>query len=389
MTSSSAPDLPESKASTTHSRPQRSRADRRGRRRKVRRIVSTGALLVIAALVGLILSDTIRVPGAPRANWTRSTSPGDTPTNVDLETRPLSSTTPMRLWIAGDSLAYVLGQQLGKATGATGVVKPTYDARVSSGLTSPAFFSWPEHAKKELQRLNPESVVFVIGANDLGTVGSNDWQQQYGKRVDEMLTLLNNNDRHIYWVSSPSMRNKSQHEAARKLADFMRTKLNGVRNAEFIDAFSLFSDDKGKYQDRLPNEQGTLELVRTDDGIHFNTAGGDRLARVLYQLIERDWRLEDQAVPGVPQDTEETTGCCRTPTGSSNTQWFTGPNTTVKRSGGTSASSPTTTTTTSSTTVTTTTTTTSAATTSTTTAGTTTTRPASTSSSAVTTTSTT
>ena len=73
---------------------------------------------------------------------------------------------PLRLWIAGDSLAGSLGASLGEMTAETGVVAPVYDSRVSSGLANPSFFNWPKHATTELARLRPEAVAFIIGTND-------------------------------------------------------------------------------------------------------------------------------------------------------------------------------------------------------------------------------
>lgn len=72
----------------------------------------------------------------------------------------------MRLWIGGDSLAGSLGPSLGKLEGDTGVVKPVFNSRVSSGLASPNFYNWPKHAASDMALYKPETAVFIIGAND-------------------------------------------------------------------------------------------------------------------------------------------------------------------------------------------------------------------------------
>jgi len=106
----------------------------------------------------------------PRARRS-SDIPATIGTEVHLNCRtPLTSKDPLRLWIAGDSLAGSLGPALGEMTGGTGVVAPTFDTRPSSGLTSPAFFNWPEHAREEVARIDPEVVVFIIGAKDRKSV---------------------------------------------------------------------------------------------------------------------------------------------------------------------------------------------------------------------------
>ena len=70
------------------------------------------------------------------------------------------------VWVGGDSLAGSLGPSFGTIAGATGVVQPYFHSRVSSGLANPAFFNWPTLANKEMARLNPEIVVFIISTND-------------------------------------------------------------------------------------------------------------------------------------------------------------------------------------------------------------------------------
>ncbi len=82
---------------------------------------------------------------------------------------------PLRLWIAGDSLAGSVGPALGQMTADTGVVAPEYDSRVSSGLLSPNFFDWPDHAKQQLDVIDPEVVVFLVGTND-----ANVWSNRLG-----------------------------------------------------------------------------------------------------------------------------------------------------------------------------------------------------------------
>jgi len=306
-----------------------SRRARRDQQARIRRWIGIGAGVLAVLLVALVATDTLRLPGGSRPKFAGAS--GDAPTGSGEErrgpVRTLTATTPMRLWVAGDSLAYALGQSLGKQTAATGVVKPVYDARVSSGLNSPTFFDWPAHAKKEIGRLDPESIVYIIGANDLGVVGGNDWKTAYGAKIDAMMTELTGNPstRHVYWIGPPTFRDKTRHEAAKQLGELMRAKASEHRNVIYIDGFEIFADNKGKYQDKLPNEAGTTELVRSNDGVHFTAAGGNRLADAVFAVLNRDWDIKSQTVPGALQTVEQTDGCCKTPSGSGNTQWLTGP----------------------------------------------------------------
>ena len=100
------------------------------------------------------------------------------PSTREAPRRSLTPDDPLRLWIAGDSLAGSLGPSLGEMTAETGVAAPVYDSRVSSGLANPSFFNWPKHATTELARLRPEAVAFIIGTNDYPIVN--------GKQVAEI-----------------------------------------------------------------------------------------------------------------------------------------------------------------------------------------------------------
>ena len=117
--------------------------------------------------------------------------------------RALTVAAPLRLWIAGDSLAGSVGPSLGQLTAATGVVAPHYDSRVSSGLLNPSFFDWPQHAQDQLAQLDPEAVVFVIGTND-ANVWSPNREADYRFRTETMMReLVGTDHRTVYWVGPP------------------------------------------------------------------------------------------------------------------------------------------------------------------------------------------
>ena len=142
---------------------------------RVRHVATITAMVLLALGFGLFATETVRFGGGDGptfAGAVRAQAPSTTlaPTTTTLPVRkcraPLTDADPLRVWVGGDSLAGSLGPALGTIAGATGVVQPYFDSRVSSGLTNPTFFNWPTHAEKEMARLNPEIVVFIIGAND-------------------------------------------------------------------------------------------------------------------------------------------------------------------------------------------------------------------------------
>ena len=273
----------------------RHRRDER-RRRRIRRVVAVVASAAVFALFVVLATDSVRFGGATGRRW-RGPSSRSSPTTrarpsstavAARQCRTLSTADPLRLWVGGDSLAGSLGPALGTITGATGVVQPYFDSRVSSGLSSPGFFDWPEHATVEMARLDPEIVVFIIGTNDC--------DRGVGRHVEGRVRAggrLDDEDPHRLRAapSTGSGRRRSKDEKM----DAGGVEVNAVaqevakRHPEvhYVDAYKLFSDTDGKYAGDLPDETGKVVTMRAGDGVHLTMDGADYLARTVYSSSTR------------------------------------------------------------------------------------------------------
>src|SRR5690606_23569725 len=60
--------------------------------------------------------------------------------------------------------------------------------------------------------------------------------------------------------------------------------------AEFLDIYERFVDEEGKYTSYGPDLNGKNVRMRKDDGIHFSTAGADKLAFYLAQSLKLYYR---------------------------------------------------------------------------------------------------
>lgn len=309
-----------------------SRRDRRTQRtrRRWRRVATAIALIAVAVGFGLVITETVRIGGDERPSLAGTVeSPGATvasgssTTSTTIPGRPcrspLSDAEPLRLWIAGDSLAGALGPALGTIAGGTGVVQPQFDSRVSSGLTSPGFFDWPEHATKELARLNPEVAVFIIGANDFGAPvnraegadGEPVWKAEYAGLVEEMLAVLDPGVRTVVWIGSPAFADDERDAAIKQIDDLTRDVVSRHDNVAFVDAYTLFTDPDGEYASSLPpldEPDGAAVPVRAGDGVHLTAQGAERLAQAVYAVLDAQCATSAQAVPGVVKGTIQTEG---------------------------------------------------------------------------------
>lgn len=263
-------------------------------------------------MLALVLTDTLRVPfdqGPALSDGRAAAQTAEAAGTPADPTRPLTPDDPLRLWIAGDSLAGSLGPSLGAMTAETGVVQPVFDSRISSGLMSTEFFDWPEHTAEELARLQPEAVVFEIGANDAKVLPDDDsWQGGYAQRVDEMMSLLVGNGRDVYWVGVPTMSDDDFSERAREVNQVVQQVAAAYPDVTYVDAYTLFADDDGDYSSSVAMEDGDIETVRADDGVHLTAEGGDLLARAVFYRLDATWGITEQAVPRQAKEVVQTEG---------------------------------------------------------------------------------
>ena len=290
-----------------------------------------GLALVVFSAIAVLVSDVLRVGGAQPALAQRARTKTATAADpLDCRSK-LTPSSPLRLWIGGDSLAGSLGPSLGAQTASTGIVQPVYDSRVSSGLGSPEFFDWPHHAAEEMARLDPDVVVFIVGANDwttpratpVDTGGEPAWRADYAARVETMLATLQGpsaastpartEPRSVYWVGSPTLQDKRKDLGVQEVNAVARAVVARHPSATYVDAYQLFSSPGGGYTATLTGSNGKAVRVRTGDGVHFTPEGGDVLGVKIFDLIDTECRLDAQSVVGQTKPVLESAGSTQIP----------------------------------------------------------------------------
>ena len=321
--------------------PRPTRADRRAHRtRRARRgwwiaLIAFGSVVVgVAMAVGaaaLLDDDGESSVAPPVSHRATPTVPRSVPTTVTTTPEPkcrsgLTPDAPLRLWIAGDSIAWSVGNGLGKRAAATGVVAPVYESRVSSGVSSPGFFDWPKRVAEELPRLNPEVVVFVMGTNDwmapqpmpVDSRGQPAWKAKYEAQVQALVDALARDGRTLYWLGPPILRDTKQDAGAQAVAAVIKSVVERSPDARFVDAHALLDADDGSYTGTIEVD-GKKVLVRSGDGVHLTPDGGDFVGDALFELIDAQCALKAQSVPNSKQVVLETKGSTMVPTGSTAT----------------------------------------------------------------------
>lgn len=220
------------------------------------------------------------------------------------ELRPARNT-PVRVYSAGDSMAWVVSQEFARLARRTGRYQVTYDAHHSSGLVRPDYIDWPERVRNALSVRRFDAVLLTFGTNDaerlrwqgeLVSPSTPPWNEAYRARVDAMLRLALGEDRHVFWIGLPVMRLPSFSERVRGFNQIFRDATTVSERAVFVDTWQLFGGPDGRYSAWMDLDSGRSQLVRETDGIHYTRLGARLLAERLIDLLDRTY-FAARAVP--------------------------------------------------------------------------------------------
>lgn len=213
----------------------------------------------------------------------------------------------LRLWIAGDSLVITPGYAIVRAAGASPVIDPVGDVqgRVSTGLQRPDVFNWFSEIASQMKALKPKAVVLAFGGNDdkaymtglpegvsIGDFGSAAWQQEYRRRVAGIMNTVTRAGAHLIWIGLPITRSPEQTRRYDVVnAAVVKEAQRRPRTVTYIDTYSLFASESGGYSDYRTTVSGERERVRAADGVHFDVAGGNLIAREVLRHLNRVYDL--------------------------------------------------------------------------------------------------
>ena len=186
--------------------------------------------------------------------------------------------------------------------------------RPLAGLARPEFDDEmkAEEANKETFHIGVVMIGFWdrihmrVSARDRIALGSSEWREEYGKRVDRLIKTLKRKGIALYWVGLPIMRRYEVNEAAQAMNDVAREKtyLNGIK---FIDIQAHFADEAGNYAPYGPDITGKQRLLREADGMLFTAPGNRKLALFVEQEIKRDLNQakNERAIPLAGNESEQ------------------------------------------------------------------------------------
>jgi uncharacterized protein len=214
----------------------------------------------------------------------------------------------LRLWIAGDSLVITPGWAIVRAAGRARAILPVGggpDGRIATGLERPDVFNWFAHVREQVRKLRPNAIVLDFGGNDdhdymtglpkgvsIGHVGTASWRVEYRRRVAGLLDSVNRAGVFVIWIGLPITRDADQtrrFDTINAITESEARKRKG--RVAFIDTYATFASDSGGFAQYLTDASGKRILVRAPDGVHFQPAGGDIIARGVLHVLNEHFDL--------------------------------------------------------------------------------------------------
>jgi uncharacterized protein len=210
---------------------------------------------------------------------------------------------PLRVWVAGDSLAEVPGEALERiADPALKVVG--VESRLSTGLARPDLYNWFARIQEAPKQIAPKVAVFSFGADDahdfmagvpagrhVGALGTASWTEEYRRRVDGVTRELNAQGVHVVWLGLPI----PDGPGFKRSFPIVNRILESVaaahpKTATYVDTWHILADAHGRYAPYL-RVHGKLTLMRLPDGVHYTAAAGDLIAKQVLKQLGSVYRL--------------------------------------------------------------------------------------------------
>jgi hypothetical protein len=233
---------------------------------------------------------TVPAPGASTPT-VAPTAPPTTPAPG-----PPTADNPLRIYLAGDSLAQGWGQVLQGQLAGSAVYDVDEHVKVSSGLTRPDFFNWPDALQEDVDSYQPQVVVVTFGGNDgqplrdddgdYHDVTSPEWAEVYGARTGAVMDYLGANGRKLIWVGVPNAKSESLNQRMEIIRRVAMAEAAKRPHVTYVDAWELFQGPAGGFAEYVIDDDGVAKPMRANDGYHMSFTGYERWARAIKTAID-------------------------------------------------------------------------------------------------------
>lgn len=203
-----------------------------------------------------------------------------------------------RLAVFGDSLAIDLSRALERFYAEDPNLVVINQGVSNSGFVRNDYFDWDAAIAEQIAADSFDLAVVMIGINDRQAISvdgtsrdslTDPWNAAYQARITSFLGKLRAARKPVIWVGLPPM-SKTDYSAAISQISNIQRLASFSGGAEFLDIYERFLGEDGKYSSQGPDVNGQTARMRKDDGIHFSTAGADKLAFYVSQSVSAFYR---------------------------------------------------------------------------------------------------
>lgn len=208
------------------------------------------------------------------------------------------SDTAVRLAVFGDSLAIDLAKALDRYYAEDPNISILSQGVGDTGFVRKDVMDWGVKINEAIAANTFDIAVFIIGINDRQKMRLNDvsygsltpeWTAEYQARVSAVVSALRAANKPTIWIGLPPMSRTEYNKTMSGISEIQRLAAFGG-GAEFLDIYERFVDEESKYTSYGPDLNGKNVRMRKDDGIHFSSAGADKLAFYLAQSLKLYYR---------------------------------------------------------------------------------------------------
>ena len=191
-----------------------------------------------------------------------------------------------KILVMGDFLANGLAEGLTDGFALSPGVEVIDRSNGSSGLVRDDYYNWPAQAAEIISEVEPAIVVMQIGSNDRQqmqvdgnreNVRSTNWLAEYQRRVDGLISVLEERKIPLLWVGLPAFKSPSMTADMVAFNALYRSRVERT-GGEFIDIWDGFVDEQGKFIFTGSDINGQQVRLRGSDGINLTKAGRRKVA---------------------------------------------------------------------------------------------------------------
>ena len=194
---------------------------------------------------------------------------------------------PLNVVIAGDSTAIGVGDRLKVAVDDDPTIAVDVQGKVATGLTRSDYFNWGGRTKELLETLDPDVLLFMVGANDTqsilspdGTVvaqyGTPEWAEAYRTQVAGIMDLAHEGSRRVLWVGQPKVGNSKVNTTLEQVNDIIEQEAATRPWVTYFDLASVVAGDDGAFTEYVTFPDGETVRCFAGDGIHLSMQCLDR-----------------------------------------------------------------------------------------------------------------